>query len=154
LYFKLDDPIVKAAHNLTDSQIELEILKKLRMNGLVLNDKEIIKHMDNSIDGDSLYIPASIKKNGEVSSKTSGANEEEFKLLRQYTKRLLKSICKEIADGKISISPCKQNNNIACEYCEFLSVCQFDRDKDKARVLSDISEEKLWDKIREVVDNT
>ena len=154
LYLKLEDPIIKGDSNLTDEEIEEEIFKSLKMNGLVLKDKDIIKGMDNTIEeqGTSLYIPASIKKSGEIGKKTSGASDKEFMLLREYTKKLLKDLCKEIVNGNVEISPYKQKNKTACDYCKFLPICQFDKDKNNFRIFSDISDLKVWDSMNKTYD--
>ena len=117
------------------------------MNGLILKDKDIIKSMDNNIKGTSLYIPASIKKDGEIGEKTSGADYKQFRMLREYTRKLLKDLCKEIVNGNVEISPYKQKDTTACKYCKFLSICQFDENKNHFRIFNDKSDSKVWSAI-------
>ena len=71
LYFKIDDPIIKKNEDMEDNEIREEILKQLKMKGLVLKDQNIIRKMDNTLPegekGTSSVIPASINKDGTIS---------------------------------------------------------------------------------------
>ncbi|MCB5942752.1 hypothetical protein LJB68_14595, partial [bacterium 210820-DFI.6.52] len=88
-----------------DDSIREEILKKLKMKGLVLKDSNIIRKMDNTLpEGEkatSLVIPASINKDGTISKNTSGVNEEEFSILRKYVKHTIKELSKNMLEGHI-----------------------------------------------------
>ncbi|WP_322395547.1 PD-(D/E)XK nuclease family protein, partial [Clostridium perfringens] len=70
LYNRIDNPIVRSNEDQKDAVINEEILKKLRMNGLVLKDVDIIGEMDMSLkEGErktSLVIPANFDKNGNI----------------------------------------------------------------------------------------
>ena len=101
-------------------------MKNLKMRGLIMADVKVIKAMDNNIDGTSKIIPASINKSGSIGANTSGATEEQFKLLRKHIQDLLKEMGSEIASGKVDIKPYKKKNINACTYCSFHSICQFD----------------------------
>ena len=130
LYNRIDNPIVKANEDQKDSIINEEILKKLRMNGLVLKDVDIIGEMDHSLkDGErktSLVIPANFDKNGNIGRYTKGVTEQEFDILRQYVKHEVKELCERMVGGDISIIPCKSKNGTSCDFCTYSSICQFD----------------------------
>jgi ATP-dependent helicase/nuclease subunit B len=53
---------------MSDSEIEERIMKSLKMNGLLLDDPDIIREMDNEIEKSSNIIPATIKKDGTLSN--------------------------------------------------------------------------------------
>ena len=105
-------------------------MKKLRMNGLVLKDKDIIGEMDLSLkEGDrktSLVIPANFDKNGNIGRYTKGVTDEEFDILREYVKYEVKELCERMVGGDISIIPCKNKNGTSCDFCSYASICQFD----------------------------
>ena len=130
LYNRIDNPIVKSNEDQKDSIINEEILKKLRMNGLVLKDKDIIGEMDLSLkEGDrktSLVIPANFDKNGNIGRYTKGVTDEEFDILREYVKYEVKELCERMVGGDISIIPCKNKNGTSCDFCSYASICQFD----------------------------
>lgn len=128
LYFRVDDPIIKSKKELTTEEIETEVLDALKLKGLVLKDARVVKAMDKDIDGYSLVIPASFKKDGDFKSNSDVITEEEFDLLREYVNKKMKDLCKEMLSGDIKLEPSKDSNKTYCEYCDFSSICQFDTD--------------------------
>jgi len=145
LYFRLDDPLIRCSRESTEEEIEKALMKELRMKGLLLADVKLIKEMDREMTGDSLIIPARIKKDGSL-GKSSAATEEQFKILRRYVTKLLASIGKGILDGNVTVSPYKKRSVTACSYCVYSSVCQFDtsmRDN-RYRILADLDEDEIW----------
>ena len=50
LYFNLIDPIIKSSKNMSEEDIENEIRKKFKMQGLILADINIVKMMDNELE--------------------------------------------------------------------------------------------------------
>jgi len=146
LYFKIDDPIIRGSKMVKDEDIEKAIMKKLRMNGLVLADLNVVKEMDKTISGDSLFIPVRINKDESISKMSSVATLEQFNLLSKYVEILLKKEGKQMQEGDISIKPYKNKQTTSCEYCEFASICQFDTTlKDnKYRIMKEYGSEEIW----------
>ncbi len=150
LYFKLDDPLIKVKGNIDDKEIEKRIMKALKMNGLLLDDPDIIEKMDNEIEKTSDIIPASIKKDGTLSKAYSSvATVEQFNLLRTYVKDTIAALCEEILEGNIGVSPSKHKNGEACKYCIYSAICQFDTsiNGNKYRLMNDKSDEEVWKEI-------
>lgn len=145
LYFPIDDPIVKGNPESTKEEIELAIMKKLRMKGLVLADVKLVREMDHDINGESLIIPARMNK-GEVLGKSSAATLDQLSLLRNHTRRLLQGLCEEIMKGNVAISPYKKKDTTSCKYCSFSPVCQFDsaRRENSFRQLVDRRDDEVW----------
>jgi ATP-dependent helicase/nuclease subunit B len=145
LYFRVDDPIIKTKGEILDDEIEKEIMKKLKMKGLVLADKDIIKEMDREIDGNSIIIPARLNKDGTL-GKSSAATKEQFDNLRGHVRGRLVELCQEMADGNIAISPYKKNGHTPCEFCKLSSVCKFDPGiKDnKYKFINDLNDDEIW----------
>lgn len=146
LYFKVDDPIIKATNTVTAEEIETAIMKKLKMKGLLLADVQVIRQMDNTIEGSSLIIPARINK-GDVLGKSSAATLEQFTLLRNYVKKLLKDMCTEIMKGNVPIKPYKKKKITSCQYCSYSSICQFDLSQRENRftILQDREDDAVWE---------
>lgn len=151
LYFKVDDPIVKGIGKITEEEIELAIMKQLKMRGLLLADVKLIREMDNTIEGSSLIIPATINKGDVLGKNSSAATMEQFKLLRKYVRKLLKDLCNEIMKGNASIKPYKKKGTTSCKYCSFLPVCQFDTTmkENSYKLLYDKDNEEVWGLIGE-----
>lgn len=154
LYFKIDDPIIKSKDDMDIEEVEKEILKKLKMNGLLLKDAKLVRAMDRSMDTVSLIIPAAFKKDGDFSSRGSSvATEEQFDLLRKYVNEKMVELCEDMLSGKIKIEPTKTPKMAYCEYCDYSSICQFDTSiKDnKYKIVLKKSDDDLWNKIDEKV---
>ncbi|MDP4145550.1 MAG: helicase-exonuclease AddAB subunit AddB [Bacillota bacterium] len=145
LYFKIDDPMISSNKRLSDEEIELEIMKRLKMKGLLLADEEIIKEMDRNLEGNSLIIPARLNKNGSL-GKSSVATVEQFDMLRNHVRNKLIDSCEEMLNGNISIKPCKRKNNVPCDYCLYHSICQFDAQmkNNYYNNMREKSDEEIW----------
>lgn len=130
LYSRIDDPIIKADENKEDEEIREEILKNLKMQGLLIKDSNIIKQMDKSLaTGErttSLVIPANLNKDGTLGRHTKGVTNEEFEVIRKYVKNLIKELCEDMLGGNISIAPYKNKDKNSCDFCNYSSICQFD----------------------------
>lgn len=148
LYFKLDDPMVKGSRQTDVDIIEKEIMKQLKMKGLVLANVELIKNMDELIDGHSEIIPASInKKDQTLGARSSAASLEQFRLLRRHIRSLLGKLGDEMLKGNIDISPYKKKKNTPCSFCSYLSICQFDTrvEGNKYRNLPEKKDSEVWE---------
>ena len=124
------------------------------MNGLVNGRPEAIVHLDNRLDfsspkgEESTVVPVSVK-NDEIARKSSVAGEKRFEALGAFVNRKLKSMGREILDGRVSIAPYKSGNRTACDYCPYHSVCGFDLKTDGYgyRRLDKVSPEEVWQEI-------
>lgn len=150
-YYHIDDPIIKADTELDMTTLEAHILKSLKMNGLVLEDLNIIEKMDQDIDGYSNIIPVQVTKKGTISKRSSVASMNQFENLQAYTRQKTEEIGRMIMDGDIGIEPYKTNKTDACKYCGYASVCQFDdaNGHNAYRLLKELSKEEVWNKIEE-----
>ena len=128
LYFSLIDPVIKAEKYMSDEQIEEELKKKFKMNGLILADVKVVKMMDKKLEsGNSNVVPAYIDKEGNLSKKSNAVTREQFGDLQKYTAKIIKEISEEILSGNINLNPYynTKTKKTPCEYCEYKSICQF-----------------------------
>lgn len=153
LYFNLIDPIVKADRNMSDSEIEQEIKKQFKMQGLILADVNVVRMMDKKLEkGASNIVPAYIDSTDSLSyTRSSAVTKEQFSNLQKYTNKIIKQIAKEILSGNIDIKPSynTKSKKTPCEYCKYKSICNFDpncnsyyyiQNKDKEQILEEIKE--------------
>lgn len=107
-----------------------------KLEGIVLDDMDLIDAMDTEIGGASKVLPIKyMKKNGTYSGSSGGYlfSQEEFEELSAQVDRQVDRICREICDGKIDIRPKKEkkkdmegNYKTSCKYCSYKSICMFD----------------------------
>ena len=107
LYFNLIDPIIKSSKSLTKEEIEEEIRKKFKMQGLVVADVEVVKMMDKRLEsGASNIVPVYLDKEGKLSnSRSSTVTKYQFEYLQKYMNKIIKQIAKEILTGNIELKP-------------------------------------------------
>ena len=153
-YYGLIDNVLKTDKNKTDEQIESELKKDFKLNGILLADINVVRMMDNKLEkGRSGIIPAAINQNGELSlSQSNAITLEEFKDLQKHTKKIIKEISKEILSGNIEIRPYKnKNKKTTCEYCPYRSICNFSPDKkgNEYFKIKNIEKQELLEKIKE-----
>jgi ATP-dependent helicase/nuclease subunit B len=107
---------------------------------------ELIKNMDEQIDGDSDIIPARINKD-QTLGRSSAASIEQFEQLRRHVRSLISKLGGEILGGSISITPYKKNKATPCAYCSYMSICQFDTrlKGNQYRNLQDKKDHEVWE---------
>lgn len=150
-YYHIDDPMIKQDGEVNYHQLEKEIIKSLKMKGLVLEDIDIIKKMDRDIEGNSDIIPVNITTKGKIGSRSSVASEEKISQLQNYVYNKTSEIGREIMEGNINIYPYKDSKGTGCDYCDYSSICQFDEiaGNNEYRKLLDMSKEDIWRLISE-----
>jgi len=135
VYLSVDDPIMDGSKKLTMENLEEEVLKALKMKGIVIRDLKVIKEMDKTIEkgGTSSIIPVALNKpkkgsdEAEFSKNNSSViTYEGFNVLRSHMKEKVREICEDMLEGIIEVTPCKNGKSYYCEFCEFSSICQFD----------------------------
>jgi len=126
LYYHIEDPTIETSVELTEAQIQEELFKQLRMHGVVNAGEGIAEKLDGSMADKSDVIPVERKKDGSFSSRSSVLDGDELKIVSDYVNHKVRSIGREILDGKISMNPYEKGTAQACTYCEYRKVCGFD----------------------------
>ena len=154
LYFNLIDPVIKASQNLTEEEIEKEIRKKFKMNGLILADVDVVKGMDKNLEkGASDRIPAYLDKDGNLSkSKSNVVTAEQFEFLQKYMNKIIKQIAEEILSGNIDLKPYYnlKNKKTPCDFCEYKPICNFNKNgcKNEYRYIGNFNKDFVLEQIK------
>jgi len=148
-YYHIDDPVIDGEEVVEKEDIDRAILKKLRMDGLVNSEQEVISLMDREIGKASDVIPVAVKDGLIQEAKSSVANRERFAALEAFVGNKLKEGGLEILSGRVGIRPYKQGNRTACDYCPYHGVCGFDSRIQgfDYRKLKSRKPEELWEEI-------
>lgn len=149
LYYHINDPLIEKEGEPDPEEIQQEILKKLRMNGLVNSELEVIRHMDREIQKESDIIPVVLKGDEVQEAKSSVANRERFESLRKFVHEKVKAAGREILDGEIAAAPYQSGGRTACDYCPYHAVCGFDKKTAgyEYRKLKNKKTEEIWEEI-------
>ena len=154
LYYHIDDPTIETPVELTDEQINEQILAKLRMNGVVNSDPEVVERLDRYMQDKSVVIPVEKKKDGSFSARSGVLSREEMQLISSYVDAKIRSIGREILDGKIAANPYEKGNEEACTYCAYKKVCGFDGSIPgyEKRQLEDLDKQALLQRMQKTVE--
>lgn len=154
LYYHIDDPTIETPVELTDEQINEQILAKLRMNGVVNSDPEVVERLDHYLQDKSAVIPVEKKKDGSFSARSGILSREEMQLVSAYVDAKIRDIGREILGGKIAANPYEKGNEEACTYCAYKKVCGFDGSIPgyEKRQLEDLDKQTLMQRMQETTE--
>ena len=105
-----------------DVDVQKELNSALRMNGLILDDEQVILGMDKT--DSATYIP--IKTKPEARSAMSRADQSELEKIFCLLDKTVLDMGSRLYSGRIEASPVKGSHD-ACEYCPYDSVCAYRR---------------------------
>ncbi len=123
-YYNVKDPVLESRIGEDLGTVSEELLKSLKMNGLVQADPDLVQKMDRS----GALLPARLKSDGKTFyADASVASREDFALLSRYVREKISAMKEDIADGEASVLPYRMGEETACEHCGFRNACPFDR---------------------------
>ena len=150
-YFRLDDPMITSKKELSEEEIEIEILKKLKFDGLMLKDPKIALSMDNELEEgkSSMIIPANFIKGGKLGNKDSLITEKQFDILRNYVNDKVIELCTDMISGNIALEPYDTDKEYLYENSPYAHIFQFDTTVpgNKYRKLEKDKPKEVWEKI-------
>ncbi len=113
--------VTRFSAQLSTEQLQIEKNKAMKMQGLVLDDEDVLREMDKDI---GTYIPAKLSKSG-FTHYSSVSSEEGFRLLSRRSKELLAQMATNLHEGNIEARPSEVDS--FCERCDYHAVCGFDK---------------------------
>lgn len=117
-YFYVDDPIPRVNF---EEEIQAAINQNFKLNGLLLDDDDVIRAMDNNRNkSTSAILP--------VYGSESKLSRPEFDAIISYVRKTVVRQIRRIYEGDIRIKPYRKGLSHACQYCEYKGICQFDDD--------------------------
>ncbi|HEX3037942.1 MAG TPA: PD-(D/E)XK nuclease family protein [Oscillospiraceae bacterium] len=119
LYMPATRPIIAAARGTANEDLQKEVNKKLRMNGVVLEDTEIIHGME--ADAAGKYIPVALKDEA-IAKADNVLSNAEIKSTIHHIKGLVSNMEQTLHDGDVAAEPLKGDYD-ACAYCPYFAVC-------------------------------
>ncbi|MCF3942050.1 helicase-exonuclease AddAB subunit AddB [Oceanobacillus alkalisoli] len=150
LYFHVHNPMISNQPDMEASKLEKELFKQFKMKGLLLQDESTVRSMDTALEtGHSDMLPVALTKTGNFYKASKVATEDTFNDLQHYIHGLIEQAGIEITTGKVKLNPYQDQQMIACRFCPFLSVCQFDTglEENEFRKLKQMSENEVLEKI-------
>lgn len=140
LYLPAKLPVIPAARDADAQTVEREQTRALRMNGLLLDDPDILRAMETDAEG--LFLPAKIGAKGELSKSASVASLEQFGKLKKRIGKLLTDMAETLRGGDIAACPAAGEAD-ACAFCDYHAVCGHEPD-DPVRFLTKRDAAEVW----------
>lgn len=141
LYLPAKNVIVTADRGESDALVAAQQQKKRRMNGLILEDKDVVLGMEQ--DGKGVFIPAKLKADGELDARSSLASLEEMGQLKTKIEEEILAMAKELSAGKVEPLPVSGLGYDPCVYCEYRQVCGFE-DGDRVRTIAELDKRAFF----------
>ncbi|MDH2332313.1 helicase-exonuclease AddAB subunit AddB [Paenibacillus polymyxa] len=127
LYFHVHNPMLQSPNGLSAEQARQELLKRFKMKGLLLADRDVVGQMDTALDkGYSSILPVAVKADGSFYSSASVASPEQWDSLLASVRHNIRTIGTRMTEGDVAIEPYRIQQETACTFCSFKPVCQFD----------------------------
>lgn len=148
-YYRMHDPIVERERD--ERVVEQNILKELRLDGLINADEQVLGHLQHDVEGSSNLLPFGRNKDGSLSKSSKVLAPEEFALFLEYTKKKERELKARMAKGEAAASPYELGGKTACDYCAYQAVCGFDARLSGCdyRSLEKYTREEVMEQIRE-----
>ena len=150
-YFRIDDPFIEATTQV-EAIIQDKIASELKLDGISLDDVKVLKHLDANLFDQNVsnVIQVKIKSDGAFSKDSKIMPIEAFEGMIKHVEDTIRTIGDELLEGKIDVSPCKTGGFISCQYCDFKSLCQFDRhfEGNTYRTIKSLSNEEVIEKLK------
>lgn len=136
LYYHIEDPVLQ--EKAKQEQREENILRELRMRGLVNEDDPVLPSLDRSFHTEngglapsrqSIVAPFATKQDGSLKAASATLTTAEFQEIIDFTDYKLKQIGAEIREGIVRVYPYQRadsNRNTPCTYCGYHGICRFD----------------------------
>lgn len=128
-YYRIQDPFVdrKLKEGQEDKEdIEKDILKALKPDGIINLKDEVLNHLDHKMSGESEAIPIKFNKDGSLAKTSKVVPEEHFRVMMEYATKKILASKEEIKEGNIKAEPYRQGNATGCDYCRYRHICKFD----------------------------
>ncbi|MGN0659885.1 MAG: PD-(D/E)XK nuclease family protein [Emergencia sp.] len=129
-YFNIREPQVDLTGTEPEKiseKISKEMKKSFRLNGIMVDDDDVIQSIAGDFSGISDIVPLRSGKEG-VKGTSDGflLSDEEFDALQADVDRQIRRLCSQLAEGRIAIHPKKTDRQSPCTYCQYKGICRFD----------------------------
>lgn len=131
LYMPSKAPMTETDGKPDEQQLEKAHTRAMRMNGLLLDDEQVLRAMEPDVAG--VFIPAKMNKNGSMHASSSIASLEQFGILGKRAEAILTDMALTLRSGDIDAAPfAAKGGSTPCGYCPYRAVCGHE-DGDRVR---------------------
>ncbi len=150
-YYHCDDPYVEGDRGDTKELVSQKKAQLLKLDGIVNDADGVVELLDKEFSTKSDVIPVGRNKDGSFSKASKIVSKEEFDDMMSYVNDKMIALGKDMFQGNVKIQPSQFEKGTACDFCNYKSVCKFDKkipgfqyEKRKS-----MTKEEVMEKIRE-----
>lgn len=122
LYMPAVSPVINVTESEDLKKATSNAESKRKMQGIVLDDIDVVKAMDENLCGD--YLPVKLKGDVLVGNVESLATLEQFGALFSQVDAVVSEMAQTLCDGDVSAVPAKGEYD-PCQWCAYKSVCGY-----------------------------
>jgi ATP-dependent helicase/nuclease subunit B len=147
-YFTVVDPLIRTLGPLPSGEAEKQVLRKLRLKGLVLADRDLVKLIDSGIESSPDVIQVRLTQGGFYKN-SPVVTGEQFAVMSRYLHSLYRKDGERILSGEVGIDPLKLKGYTPCSYCRYRAVCRFDPvlPENSPRIPQKLDTDQIWEKM-------
>lgn len=120
-YQRLEDPIIETEQ---PEAVEDEIFKRLRLNGLIVDEPEVVGLMDQ---GPPLTLGAVYRKDGQPRMGKAVLSQQDIALLHAHSAKQAGLLAGRIMAGEVAREPAMDNaGDLPCRFCSYHGICRID----------------------------
>ncbi len=121
LYMPVKSAVANLERGASDEKLEQEHMKTYCMNGLILDDADVIKGMEREAKG--VFIPTGLK--GDTPTRPQSlVTLSELGKIKEHIEKLILEMASGLKSGDISASPIVSKTSNPCGYCEYITICR------------------------------
>lgn len=150
LYVHAKDVQISGKRGMTEAECDKKTRDALCRDGLVLDDEEVIRAMEDWGEGKPRFLPLKVNKAGELTSDYLVKTEQMGRLSRKVMETL-EEIAAELASGNIDADPYWRSPDAnACRWCEYADACHFEECfGDKKVWQKPVKAKEFWEKLEQ-----
>ncbi len=122
LYLPARDQIVSVERDASAETVRAEQAKMLRMNGLLLEDREALSAMEPNLAG--VFIPVRSKKDGGYAASSPLATLAQMGAIQRKVEQNLLDLAQFLQSGRVEAAPVDGVKDYApCQWCDYHNIC-------------------------------
>ena len=126
LYYHVDDPMADGSADLQIESINEEIRKKLKMTGIINDNMDVVRMLDEEFTKNSDIIPVTLNSDGTFSKASQIMSSEDYSAISAHVDKKIREFGTRILDGDIQINPYDDGDRNSCTFCAFRTICGYD----------------------------
>lgn len=147
LYMNVGNSMERFEKKPAPEELREQISKKFTLDGIILNDDDVIAAMDREFLKNPDYSSDVVN----VSAKSGGFSiknlllREQFEILLKDCEAMIKQTGEKILNGEYYIRPYSFNAKSACDYCDYKNICGFDKNVNSYRKIKKLTKDAYFE---------